>query len=91
MIATSQSIEIDRMIDTSNVLSANDRTRLVTAINGDSEVLEEIRQDDPENALDLRMITRNGISNGAWTACLIASLMMIVAPITLSSKTSEES
>lgn len=91
VIATSQSIEIDRMIDTSNDLSANDRTRLVTAINGDSEVLEEIRQDDPENALDLRMITRNGISNGAWTACLIASLMMIVAPITLSSKTSEES
>ena len=90
VIATSQSAELDRLIEGRSDLDESDRSRLTTAMSGNPEQIEALHRDAPENMGDLRIITRNGISNGAWTACLIASVMLIIAPITLSGRTSED-
>ena len=86
VIATTQTSSLEGIGSRGDELSESDRTLLVEAMNGDGDSRARLLEENPGLDESLREVTGTGITRGVWTAVVIAMMIVIIAPITLSRK-----
>ena len=84
VISTTQMAGLETLPETREGWNENDSALLVEALKGTGDPSVDLDVDHPTVATELRTLTASGITYGVWTATGIATMIIIIAPITLS-------
>jgi hypothetical protein len=84
VISITQMAGLETLPETREGWDENDSALLVEALKGTGDPSVDLDVDHPDVATELRTLTASGITYGVWTATGIATMIIIIAPITLS-------
>lgn len=85
IIAATQDIGLANIELIHGIESESQSALIRGAAHGNLHDLNQLRQSNPESALELARIARSGIGTGVWAATCIAATIIVLAPLLLSS------